>query len=46
MKEGDGLTFDLTVSIAELSDQGYTVIEGMLGESELEEVSAALEQAA
>ncbi len=40
------MSFDLTIPIAELSDQGYTVIEGMLGESELEEVRAALEQAA
>lgn len=38
--------FDLAAPIAELADQGYTVIEGMLDECELEEIREALQRVA
>ena len=38
--------FDLASPIAELADRGYTVIEGMLDEGELEEVREDPQQVA
>ena len=46
MRASLGEEFDLTTPIAELADQGYTVIEGMLDEHELEEIREALQRVA
>lgn len=46
MKPGLEKDFDLATPMAELADQGYTIIEGMLDESELGELRDALQQIA